>query len=306
MSTNYPSDAGVVNLKGTGNAIAMTCDCNSRYVYSNPEIGAKIAVAEAARNIVCAGGEPLAITNCLNFGNPYHEGTYWQFVNTIKGMSEACRKFNTPVTGGNVSFYNQASINGKVEAVKPSPVIGMVGTLEKKLQMTLDFKQEGSTIYLLGKQVEDINCSEYLYSYKGVKLSPTPYFDIDEEYNLQQALSTLILEGLVESCHDVSDGGLFITLLESAMPRDLGFEITTNKDLRLDSFLFGESQGRAVLTIKQDKQADFLDLIKMTGISCKAIGTTTNGSIIIDNEDFGNLSNYKQDYDNSIAKSMGE
>jgi phosphoribosylformylglycinamidine synthase len=184
MSTNRPSDAAIVNIKETPNAIAMTTDCNGRYVYSNPEIGAQIAVAEAARNIVCSGGEPLAVTNCLNFGNPYVPETYWQFVNAIKGMGEACKKFNTPVTGGNVSFYNQASINGEVMAVFPTPVIGMIGVVEKNLQTTLDFKKEGQTIYLLGKVVDDINCSEYLYSYKGVKLSPAPYFNIDEEYNL--------------------------------------------------------------------------------------------------------------------------
>lgn len=306
MSTNRPSDAAIVNIKETPNAIAMTTDCNGRYVYSNPEIGAQIAVAEAARNIVCSGGEPLAVTNCLNFGNPYVPETYWQFVNVIKGMGEACLKFNTPVTGGNVSFYNQASINGEVMAVFPTPVIGMIGVVEKNLQTTLDFKKEGQTIYLLGKVVDDINCSEYLYSYKGVKLSPAPYFDIDEEYNLHHTLNGLILEGLIASAHDVSDGGLFTTLIESAMPNNLGFDILTDSEIRLDSYLFGEAQGRVVVTIDPEKEEEFIDMIGLTGVPCCTIGTVTNGSIIIDEEDFGNIKDYKVKYDTSFSKRMNQ
>jgi len=282
----------------------MTTDCNGRYVYSNPEIGAQIAVAEAARNIVCSGGEPLAVTNCLNFGNPYVPETYWQFVNAVKGMGEACRKFNTPVTGGNVSFYNQASINGEVMAVFPTPVIGMIGVIEKNLQTTLDFKKEGQTIYLLGKVVDDINCSEYLYSYKGVKLSPAPYFNIDEEYNLHHTLNGLILEGLIASAHDVSDGGLFTTLIESAMPNNLGFDILTDSEIRLDSYLFGEAQGRVVVTIDPEKEEEFLDMIGLTGVPCCTIGTITNGSIIIDEENFGNIQDYKVKYEGSFPKRM--
>lgn len=306
MSTNRPSDAAIVNIKETPNAIAMTTDCNGRYVFSNPEIGAQIAVAEAARNIVCSGGEPLAVTNCLNFGNPYVPETYWQFVNVIKGMGEACLKFNTPVTGGNVSFYNQASINGEVMAVFPTPVIGMIGVVEKNLQTTLDFKKEGQTIYLLGKVVDDINCSEYLYSYKGVKLSPAPYFDIDEEYNLHHTLNGLILEGLIASAHDVSDGGLFTTLIESAMPNNLGFDILTDSEIRLDSYLFGEAQGRVVVTIDPEKEEEFIDMIGLTGVPCCTIGTVTNGSIIIDEEDFGNIKDYRVKYDTSFSKRMNQ
>ena len=306
MSTNRPSDAAIVNIKETPNAIAMTTDCNGRYVYSNPEIGAQIAVAEAARNIVCSGGEPLAVTNCLNFGNPYVPETYWQFVNAIKGMGEACKKFNTPVTGGNVSFYNQASINGEVMAVFPTPVIGMIGVVEKNLQTTLDFKKEGQTIYLLGKVVDDINCSEYLYSYKGVKLSPAPYFNIDEEYNLHHTLNGLILEGLIASAHDVSDGGLFTTLIESAMPNNLGFDILTDSEIRLDSYLFGEAQGRVVVTIDPEKEEEFIDMIGLTGVPCCTIGTVTNGSIIIDEENFGNIKDYKVKYDTSFSKRMNQ
>ena len=302
MSTNRPSDAGVANLKGTDNAIAMTCDCNSRYVYSDPCLGTQMAVAEAARNIVCAGGEPLAITDCLNFGNPYNEETYWQFVKSIEGMGIACRKFNTPVTGGNVSFYNQASMNGKVEAVYPSPVIGMIGTIEKDKQMTMDFKTDGATVYLIGEMVDDISCSEYLYSYKGIKLSHTPYFDIDKEANMQKALSDLINQGIIESAHDVSEGGLFIAMLESAMCRNFGFELYTSGEVRLDSFLFGEGQGRVVVTVKAGKENDFIDMLNISNVPCCAVGSVrADGVIMVDEEVFGKVSDFKTVYDNAIG-----
>ena len=302
MSTNRPSDAGVANLKGTDNAIAMTCDCNSRYVYSDPCLGTQMAVAEAARNIVCAGGEPLAITDCLNFGNPYNEETYWQFVKSIEGMGIACRKFNTPVTGGNVSFYNQASMNGKVEAVYPSPVIGMIGTIEKDKQMTMDFKTDGATVYLIGEMVDDISCSEYLYSYKGIKLSHAPYFDIDKEANMQKALSDLINQGIIESAHDVSEGGLFIAMLESAMCRNLGFELYTSGEIRLDSFLFGEGQGRVVVTVKAGKENDFIDMLNISNVPCCAVGSVrADGVIMVDEEVFGKVSDFTTVYDNAIG-----
>ena len=261
-----------------------------------------MAVAEAARNIVCAGGEPLAITDCLNFGNPYNEETYWQFVKSIEGMGIACRKFNTPVTGGNVSFYNQASMNGKVEAVYPSPVIGMIGTIEKGKQMTMDFKTDGATVYLIGEMVDDISCSEYLYSYKGIKLSHAPYFDIDKEANMQKALSDLINQGIIESAHDVSEGGLFIAMLESAMCRNFGFELYTSGEIRLDSFLFGEGQGRVVVTVKAGKENDFIDMLNISNVPCCAVGSVrADGVIMVDEEVFGKVSDFKTVYDNAIG-----
>ncbi len=301
MSTNKPSDAAFINLKGTSNAIVCTVDCNGRYVYADPYIGAQIAVAESARNIVSSGGTPLAISNCLNFGNPYNPETYWQFVQAIKGMGDACRKFNTPVTGGNVSFYNQSTLDGKTEAVFPTPTIGMIGLAEKHLQTTLDFKEEGQTIYLLGDIVDDINSSEYLYSYRGVKLSPPPHFDMEREYNLHHTLNGLIIEGLIDSAHDISDGGLFAALIESAIPNGLGFDILTDSEVRLDSFLFGESQGRVVVTIDPDKEEEFMDMIAMTGFTCCTLGRVTEGEILIDDEDFGDIEDYKTLYNNTFS-----
>jgi phosphoribosylformylglycinamidine (FGAM) synthase-like enzyme len=221
-TTNNPSDAAVVLVRETGRDIAITVDCNSRYVYADPYKGAMIAVAEAARNIVCSGGQPLGVTNCLNFGNPYDPEVYFQFVQAIKGMGEACVRFDTPVTGGNVSFYNQ-NPDGPVY---PTPTIGMVGLVEHlSKKMTLDFKEEEDLIFLLGTARNDLGCSSYLHMVRGVDFSPAPYFDLEEEYELQQVTSQLIREDLIESAHDISDGGLFVTLLEKSFNRGLGFQV---------------------------------------------------------------------------------
>ncbi|HEX8356049.1 MAG TPA: phosphoribosylformylglycinamidine synthase subunit PurL, partial [Segetibacter sp.] len=205
VSTNAPSDASIVLAKGTGKALAITVDCNSRYVFADPYQGGMIAVAEAARNIVCSGGEPLGVTNCLNFGNPFDPEIYYQFVHAVEGMGDACRKFDTPVTGGNVSFYNQ-NPDG---AVYPTPTIGMVGIIDDiNLKMSLDFKQAGDVIYLIGASRNDIGSSEYLHKLHGVEHSPAPYFNLDEEYDLQQSIKQLIKNGLLQSVHDISEGGL--------------------------------------------------------------------------------------------------
>ena len=188
-STNAPSDAAIVLAKPTTKALALTTDCNSRYVFADPYIGAMIAVAEAARNIVCSGGQPLGVTNCLNFGNPYEPEVYYQFVNAIKGMGEACIKFDTPVTGGNVSFYNQ----GPDGAVYPTPTIGMVGLLESvEDKMTMDYKLEDDEIFLVGVQRNDINSSEYLHKIHAVEFSPAPYFNLDEEFEMQHEIKKMI------------------------------------------------------------------------------------------------------------------
>ncbi len=193
MSSNFPTDAAIVNIKGSNKALAMTVDCNARMVNADPEQGCAMAVAEAARNIVCSGGVPSAITNCLNFGNPYNPEVYWQFVGAIKGMSKACRKFKTPVTGGNVSFYNQSSVNGVEIPVFPTPTIGMLGIVEDKKNITsLAFENSSDLIYLLGESKNDISSSEYLFSYHKIKESSVPDFDLDIELELQEDLYSLI------------------------------------------------------------------------------------------------------------------
>ena len=300
MGTNAPSNAALVNIKGTKKALAMTVDCNSRYVNADPETGCAIAVSEAARNIVCSGGVPSAVTNCLNFGNPYNPEVYWQFVGAIKGMSAACLKFQTPVTGGNVSFYNQSSYEGPVF---PTPTIGMIGILEDKaLQTTLDFKKEGHLIYLIGESKNDISSSEYLYSYCKIKNSPAPYFDLDTEYRVQQAILSLINNKILASAHDVSDGGLFITLLESAMVSNLGFEVVGDDSIRKDAFLFGEAQSRVVISVAADKSPELEAHLKTQGVSFKKLGSVKGKDVVMDAVNYGSVSSFKEGYDTSIER----
>lgn len=305
MTTNKPSDAAVVDVRGTKKGLAMTVDCNPRYVYGSPFEGCAIAVSEAARNLVCAGAEPSGVTNCLNFGNPYNPEVYWQFVNAIKGMGAACTKFNTPVTGGNVSFYNQSVINGEEVPVFPTPAIGMIGILEdKNKMMTLNFKQEGDSVFLIGKSVDDIASSEYLYSYHKVKHSPAPYFNLDEEFAVQGLVKLLIQKGLINSAHDVSDGGLFVTLLESSLAGNIGCNVETDSDFRKDAFLFGEAQGRIVVTVSSEQLNDFVEVMALSDVDFTNIGETGGNEIVIDGESFGTLEFYRNKYESAIADKM--
>lgn len=303
LSINVPSDAGIVGIRGTSRALALTVDCNSRYVYADPCVGAMIAVAESARNVVCAGGRPVAITNCLNFGNPYDKEVYWQFVGAIKGMKEACEAFGTPVTGGNVSFYNQSTIGGEERAVLPTPVIGMLGVLEdSSKRMGLSFQHKGDMIYLLGESKDDISSSEYLVNCCGIKRSPAPYFNLSEECALQTVVGELIAHELIESAHDVSLGGLFVTLLESSMQHELGFDITSDAEYRLDAFLFGEAQGRVVVSVSAEKESPFLDLMMERNVPMHALGHVTKSEMRVDDVSFGFVHDYKQLYNDALGK----
>ena len=300
-STNAPSDAPVVLMRQTGKALAMTVDCNSRYVYADPYKGAMIAVAEAARNIVCTGGQPLGVTNCLNFGNPYDPQVYYQFVNAIKGMGEACRKFDTPVTGGNVSFYNQ-NPDGPVY---PTPTIGMVGLVEDPAKkMTLNFKAEGDVLFVIGAMQNDIACSEYLHKIVGVEKSPAPHFDLEEEFALQQKVSELIKAGVIQSAHDISEGGLFVTLCESGFSNNLGFDIKTENTFRKDAYLFGEAQSRVVVSVSAEKVAAFKSVL--ANFTATEIGTVNTGEITIDGEAWGNITDWKVKYDTAIEKMLAK
>ncbi len=302
ISTNSPSDASIVHVKNTSKGLALTTDCNSRYVFSDPYIGSMIAVSESARNIVCSGGVPIGVTNCLNFGNPYDPEVYYQFVNAIKGMSEACKKFDTPVTGGNVSFYNQ-SPDGPVY---PTPTIGMVGLLENLVnRMSLDFKRAGDVIFLVGESWNDINCSEYLHKICGVEFSPAPHFDIEEEYRLHGIVSNLIRTKLIVSAHDISEGGLLVTLCESAFYNNLGFDVTTGNDqIRKDSYWFGESQSRVVVSV----QSQFLEVFEkvLDGFPHEKLGVVTDGLFKVDSEDWGSVELWKDRYDNVIGNLMNK
>ena len=300
QSTNLPSDASVVKIKDSEKSLALTVDCNSRYVYADPHKGAQIAVAEAARNIRCAGGVPTAITNCLNFGNPYNEEVYFQFKSAIEGMGVACRAFDTPVTGGNVSFYNQ-STNG--QAVYPTPTIGMVGIIDNPdLIMSLNFKQEGDLIILLGSCKNDLGSSQYIAKIKGVEFSNCPDFDLNEEVQLHQLLESLRNAKLVQSMHDISEGGLFVACLESAMASGLGFDICTDNRYRLDACLFGESQSRVVISTTASKIQDIQALADKHGIEMQHIGRVHSHEVIVNGSSWGNTSEFAHPYQNSIAE----
>ncbi|MFI5153681.1 MAG: phosphoribosylformylglycinamidine synthase subunit PurL [Chitinophagales bacterium] len=295
-STNSPSDAAIVLARGTRKAIAMTTDCNSRYVFADPFKGTMIAVAEAARNIVCSGGRPLGVTNCLNFGNPYDPEVYFQFVHAIQGMGAACRKFDTPVTGGNVSFYNQ----GPGGPVYPTPTIGMVGILDSiNDQMTMGFRAEGDFIFLIGRSRDDISSSQYIQQWHGVDFSPAPHFDLDEEWILQQKIADLIDKELVESVHDLSEGGLFVALAESAFVSLLGFSVASgNQGIRKDAYWFGESQSRVLVSVRPSMLSEFRETLGAH--PHEELGLVSSGMVQVDGMDWGSIIGWKEKYEGAI------
>ena len=305
MGTNKASDAAAIRVKGTDKALTMSVDCNSNYVYADPYIGGMIAVSEAARNIVCTGGLPVAITNCLNFGNPYNKEVYWQFVNVIKGMTDACRRFETPVTGGNVSFYNQTELDGKVEPIKPTPVIGMLGILDHIDEyLGSGFQNEGDLIVLIGKEIFDLNCSEYLAWNHQITDSKAPYFSLEDEYDVQRTVYEANKLRLLNSAHDVSDGGLFTTLLESSIENNLGARIHYDAPVRMDSFLFGESQSRVVVSIDPKDFEKLQNISNQNSVPIQKIGLVEKSVLIVNEMDFGPISQWKIKYDTLLEQKL--
>ena len=310
-----PSDAAIVRIKGTNKALALKTDCNGRYVYLNPRKGGQIAVAEAARNVVCAGGKPLAITNCLNFGNPYKPEVYWVFKEAVGGMGDACRTFDTPVTGGNVSFYNE----NPEGAVFPTPTIGMLGLVEdvEKHTTTADFKQEGDVILLLSPKDwfarNDIGGSEYLALVHQTTAGDAPHLDLHEEQAVQEALLKLIRMGLVWSAHDVADGGLAVCLAESVIfSRNLGARVDLPQDenVRLDAALFGEAQSRIVFTVKQADLGAVREALSGSPVQVQQLGEVTSSGfqISVSGEKVVDLSNedLRKPYEETIPAIMGK
>jgi len=299
-------DAAVVYIKGTKKALAMKTDCNGRYVYLNPKEGTKLAVAEAARNIVCSGGKPLAITNCLNFGNPYKPEMYWQFKEAIAGMGEACRYFDTPVTGGNVSFYNE-SPNA---AVYPTPTIGMVGLIEDLKNITTSyFKNENDLIYLLGEDFEEIGGSEYLKIIHGKVAGDCPVINLDSEVILQKTLQELIESKLINSAHDVSEGGIACALAECCVinqEKMIGAEVNIPVKSRVDFSLFSESQSRVLISIDIKNQKSAEDILNKAKQPFILIGKTGSNALIINKKIKISLANLADIYFNTISRIMNE
>ena len=266
------SDAAVLRLRKTRKALAMATDCNGRYCYLNPRLGAQSAVAEAARNIVCSGGQPLAITNCLNFGNPYKPEIYYGFAEAVAGMSEACRVFETPVTGGNVSFYNE----DPQRAVFPTPTIGMIGLIRNIDHITTQwFKDDDDLILLVGATKDELGASEYLHTIFSETRGPVPALDLKYEKRMQACLLDAIRNGWVKSAHDVSDGGLAVALAEGCMSErenPHGATVQIEGNLRSDCLLFGESQSRVIVSCAPGDAGAIIKLFTKHKVRAREIG----------------------------------
>jgi phosphoribosylformylglycinamidine synthase len=278
------SDAAVIRVKGTDTAIAMSTDCNSRYCFSDPYTGAAIAVAEAARNIVCAGGEPAALTDCLNFGNPERPEIMWQFQQAVEGISAVCRRFNIPVISGNVSLYNET--NGI--SIYPTPIIGMAGIIEDaSRRMTQYFKAEGDVILLIGKNREEIGLSEYLKEIHHTVRGVPPQLDLELEKRVQDLCLNGIREGLIKSAHDTSEGGLAVAIAECCMtPGDgggiiIGAEVELRDEIRADALLFGETQSRIIITVRQDKVEKIEEMGRERDVPVSIIGKVGGARLLI-------------------------
>ncbi|AJS57168.1 phosphoribosylformylglycinamidine synthase subunit PurL [Paenibacillus sp. IHBB 10380] len=272
------SDAAVVTIRGTRKGLAMTTDCNGRYVYLDPEVGGKIAVSEAARNIVCSGAEPLAITDNLNFGSPDKPEIFWQMERAVDGLAEACRELNTPVIGGNVSLYNENASG----AIYPTPVVGMVGLVHDLDHITTqDFKQEGDVIVLLGDTMAELGGSEFQTILHGVAEGRPPALDLEVEKKLLSAVLGAIQGDLVQSAHDLSEGGLAVALAESCISGGVGAKVSVDTELRSDVALFSESQSRILLSATQEKAEQLITYIKGFGVPVVKLGTVVGSELEI-------------------------
>lgn len=304
-------DSAVIYIKGTDKALAMKTDCNARYVYLNPKEGTKIAVAESARNIVCSGGIPLAITNCLNFGNPYKPEIYWQFAEAIAGMGEACRFFETPVTGGNVSFYNESPDPDKVatgRAVYPTPTIGMIGLIEDLSHVTTSFfKNEGDLIYVLGLDKEELGGSEYLKVIHKKVEGNSPQLDLQAEKKLHDSVLELIRKKLINSSHDISEGGIVCALAECCIineEKKLGAEITIPIKSRKDFSYFSETQSRIIVSVPDNKKNEFEKLLHSSSQTFTLLGKVSGQSLKINDYISVNVDDLADIYFNTIPRIM--
>ncbi len=275
------SDSAVIRIKGTTKALAMTVDCNSRYCFLDPFTGGAIAVAEAARNVTVSGARPLALTDCLNFGNPERPEVMWQFENSILGMREACLKLGIPVVSGNVSFYNETSGN----AVYPTPTVGMVGLLDDIEKRTTQwFKDEGDLIALLGATLEEIGGSEYLKVVHSLDRGLPPRIDLDTEKKVQHACRDAIAGGIIKSAHDVSEGGLAVALAEACLSPSTPVGATVELqggDIREDALLFGESQSRIIISLEEKDLERMKGIAAANGAPFTVIGRVGGGSLRI-------------------------
>ncbi len=304
-TVTYPgaSDAGVIRVKGTNKGLVAKTDCNSRYVYLNPRRGGQIAVVESARNVVCAGGKPLAITNCLNFGNPYKPEVYWTFKEALGGMGDACKALNTPVTGGNVSFYNE---NPK-SAIFPSPIIGMLGVIEdvEKHRTTPEFKTDGDIVLYIGADRVGLGGTEYLKVIHGLTTGDAPELDIPFEVNLQETLLAAIKEGFITAAHDISDGGLATTLAEMAIFGGRGAKVSLkNLSGEIAEVLYSEAQSGIVITVEAEHLPTALAHFQSKEIPAIVLGTVTGKTLEIEDVATLEVSSMKDIYDSALPNAV--
>jgi phosphoribosylformylglycinamidine synthase subunit PurL len=299
------SNSGVIRIKGTKKGLAAKTDCNGRYVYLNPRKGGQIAVAESARNVVCSGARPVAITNCLNFGNPYKPEVYWTFKEALGGMGDACRALNTPVTGGNVSFYNE-NPNG---AIFPTPTIGMLGIVDdvEKQSMTPAFKNEGDVIFYLGAERKGLGGTEYLKTIHGLTTGDAPDIDLDLEVKLQNLVLGLIQDQAVNAAHDLSDGGLGAALSEMAIYSGKGANVSV-KPLGddLHEILYSEAQSGVLVTVGQEKLPAFEQVLSGSGVNAVKLGLVNGTELVIDTDVKLPVKQLREVYESAIPKAMGQ
>ena len=275
--------AAVVRLKGTNKAISISTDCNGRFVYLNPYEGGKRAVAESSRNVVCTGAKPIAITNCLNFGNPKDPEVYWQFKRAVEGIGEACKVLNTPVTGGNVSFYNETNDS----SIYPTPVIGMVGLMEDvSHSTTIGYKEPGDIILCIGNLTGEFGGSEYLKVIHGEVKGPISTLDLAQEVAVQEVCLDSIQSGYIKSAHDISDGGLAINIAESILSSvgSIGAEIHITSKIRTDLLLFGESQSVIIVTVSKENLHNVVLKAKANDVFTQCIGSVNNSGRLTFND----------------------
>lgn len=307
LSAEYASDAGILHLPEQEKLLALSVDGNSRYVRKEPRKGAMIAVAEAARNIVCSGGRPVALTNGLNFGDPGDLHVYYDFTESIKGIRLICEKMNVPVIAGNVSFNNFSRLEEETVSVQPTPIIGMVGLIDDMKEiMTVGFQKKGDMIYLVGKSSNDLSGSEYLAKTHLIEETAAPEIDLDLELRIQSVVNEVIRRKYIASAHDVSMGGLFVALVECCLANSLGFDITSPAEVREDAFLFGEAQSRIIVSVSPDKENDFLDFMMEQDVPFSALGHITKEELRVDDTSFGFIADYARDFEEALGQLLEE
>jgi phosphoribosylformylglycinamidine synthase subunit PurL len=292
-------DAGVLRVKETGAGLALSCDCNGRYVYLDPYVGTQVALAESGRNVACTGATPVAVTNCLNFGNPEKPGIFWQFVQAVEGLAEGCRRLGTPVVGGNVSFYNESF----GEAIYPTPVIGMLGVMpDVEDRVTSDLKKESDVLLLLGETRDELGGSEYLKVLHGKVAGRPPAIDWDAENALVKCLTEAASRHLLASAHDLSEGGLGVALAESCMQGGLGASVKLPDGLPPHVALFSETQARALVSVAESDLEAFKELAGGLGVPASEIGTVGGDSLKVEGLIDLDLERMKSVYDGALEK----